>query len=88
MAGVFQGSILFLPYTNDLRDNVISDIAIYAEDTSLYSICELEFESNLWDTVEWDRTWIVDFNAGKNQLVSLGRSHNSGAIDVETWVFL
>ena len=35
-----------------------------------------EFGSNPRDTVDLDRTWFVDFNAGKNQLVSFDRSHN------------
>ena len=24
-----------------------------------------ELESNLWDTVDWGRKWLVDCNAGK-----------------------
>ena len=29
------------------------------------------------------RKWLVDFNNGKNQLVSFDRSSNTGAIDVK-----
>ena len=94
-AGVPQGSILgptlFLLYINDLPDDVICDIAIYADDTTLYSKCDrasdlwqqLELASDLRDTVDWGKKWLVDLNAGKIQLVSFDRSNNNGSIDVK-----
>ena len=98
-AGVPQGSILgptlFLLYINDLPDNVICNIGIYADDTTRYSKCDQasdlwqqlelasELESDLRDPMDWGRKWLVDFNAGKTQLVSFDRSKNTGTIDVK-----
>ena len=80
-AGVPQGSILsltvFLRFINDLSD-VACDITIYADATTFYSKwnqasdlwqqLELasEIESDLRDTVDWGKTWLDDFNAGKS----------------------
>ena len=42
-----------------------------------------ELESDLQDTVDWGRKWLVDVNAGKTQLVLFDRSKNTGAIDLK-----
>ena len=86
-AGVPEGSIigstLFLLYINYLPDDVICNIAIYADDITLYSKCDQasdlwqqlelpsELESDLRGTVHWGKKTLSHFNAGKTQLVSL-----------------
>ena len=53
-AGVPQGSILdltlFLLHINGLLNDVICNIAIYADDTALYSKCDQV--SGLWQQLE------------------------------------
>ena len=98
--GVPKDSILcrtlFLLYINDLPDDVICNIAIYADDTTLYSKCDQasdlwqqlelssELESNIRDTVDWGKKWLVDFNVWKTQLVSFDRPNSNGSSDVKT----
>ena len=40
-------------------------------------------ESDLQDTVDLGKKWLVDFNSGKTQLVSFDWSNNNGSIDVK-----
>ena len=93
--GSILGPILFLLYINDLPDNVICNIVINADDTTLHSKCDhasdlwqqlglaSELQSDLRDTVDWGKNWLVDFSAEKTQLVSFDWSNNNGSIDVK-----
>ena len=81
MLEFLKGPILVLHfsqlYINDILDDVICDIASYADDTALYFTCDQasdlwqqlelasELESDLQDTADWGRIWFVDFNAEK-----------------------
>ena len=53
-AGVHEGSILrptfFLLYINNLPDDVLCNIAIFADDTTLYFKCDQA--SNLWQQLD------------------------------------
>ena len=81
-----KASLLVL--LNDLPYDVICDIAIYIDDTTLYSKCDQacdlwqqlelasELESDLRSTMDGGKKWLVDFNAWKTQLVSSNRSNN------------
>ena len=74
---------------------IICDIAIYADDTTLYSKCDQtcnvwqqhefasELESNLRGTVDWGKKCLIDLNAGKTQLVLFDRSNDNGFIEVK-----
>ena len=92
---IIRGPTLFLLHINHLLDDVICNITIYADETTLCFICDgacdlwqqLEFASELEpdvrDTVDWGRKWLVDYNAGKTELVSFDQSNKTGAIDVK-----
>ena len=88
-SGVPQGSVigptLFLIFINDLPDCILSKLAIYADDTTLYSSLDktkdlfdkvemaAELEDDLRTVVEWGQKWLVTFNASKTKLLSINR---------------
>ena len=78
-------------------DNVICNIAICAGDTILCSKWDqssdpwqqlemaAELKSDLRDTVDWDRKWLVDFSAAKTQLVLFCQSNGTENWSVCSW---
>ena len=68
--------------------SIINDTTLYCQRdqaSDLWQQLELasELESDLQDTVDWGKKWLVDFNARKTQLVLLDWSSNSASIDVK-----
>ena len=62
--GSIRGPTLFLLYINDLPDDIICNIAIYANDTTLYSKCD-QVTDDLWQQL--DTLWT---GTGSDLLIS------------------
>ena len=87
-------------YINNLSNDGICNIVVYADDTTLYSKCSqtsdlwqllelvYELESDLWDSVNFGRKWFVNFNAAKTQLILFDRSNNTCVNEVKMGLFL
>ena len=86
---------LVLRYISDLPNDVICNILIYADDTTLYSKCEQpsdllqqlelvsELNSDLRDIVDLGTKRLGNFNTDKTQLVSFDKFINTAAIDLK-----
>ena len=74
-SGVPQGSILgpllFLIYINDMVTNIESEIFLFADDTSLFSIAsnwnlvQETLNRDLIKLSDWSNKWLISFNASK-----------------------
>jgi hypothetical protein len=85
-AGVPQGSVLgpllFLIYINDLPENLVSNIKLFADDTSLY--IEVDDEERAAETMNtdlqmiktWADQWLVKFSPNKTKLMTCSFRNN------------
>jgi hypothetical protein len=81
LAGVPEGSILgpllFLIFINDLQDNIVSKISLYADDTILLhayndrNYCENTLNNDLKQIEKWSLKWLVDFNPLKTTFINI-----------------
>ena len=85
-------AILGIFYATELSNLIGRDVI--CDITTLYFKCDQtsdqwqqlelasELESNLRNTVDQRKKWLVNVNAGKSQLLSFDQSNNNGSIDV------
>ena len=82
-SGVPQGSvldpILFLVYINELPQDIVSQVCLFADDTSIYLTLEDNGDSDTlqWDLdrlQEWESKWDMELNPSKCQVMRVTSS--------------
>ena len=79
LSGIPQGSILgpilFTIFINDLPDSVVSICKIFADDTKIYNTADkhCEIQNDIDKLLEWFSIWNLHFNAGKCNVLHIGR---------------
>ena len=85
-SGVPQGSvlgpILFLVYINNLPENIISQVRLFADDTAVYLTIEganenLTLHNDLDRLFMWESYWGMKFNPSKCKMVQVTGSRKS-----------
>jgi hypothetical protein len=87
-SGVPQGSVLgpllFVIFINDLPDNIVHNIKLYADDSKIIGIIKSENDAatlqyDIDRAVEWSHTWLMHFNIEKCKVMHIGRSNNKSS---------
>lgn len=82
-SGVPQGSVLgpllSLLYINDLPENIVSQVRLFADDTAVYitvnnSTKQHILQDDLNRLQKWEHTWDMEFNPSKCTVINITRS--------------
>ena len=76
--GSVLGPILFLIFIDDLRNVVTSGLSLFADDTKLFRTIRnpqdrLTLQDDVDAMMEWSKTWLMEFNKEKCQVLSFGQ---------------
>ena len=79
--GFVLGPLLFLLYINDLPENIKFQVSLFADATAVYlTISNLQdsqvLQFDLESLQRWERTWDMEFNPSKCQVLHIARSKN------------
>ena len=77
--GSVLGPVLFLLYINDLRDNVASNVYMFADDTKIYRpMTSHEDTTILQDDLDclqsWSAKWLLNFDLHRCKVMSITKS--------------
>lgn len=81
-SGIPQGSvlgpILFSIFINDLPDNIVSNVMIFADDTKIYNSDSNSniLQEDLNRLFAWSTDWLLPFNIDKCKVLHYGRNNN------------
>ena len=85
VSGIPQGSVLgpllFVIYINDLPDNVLSSILLFADDTKIFKEVNslndsLVIQRDIDELVRWSKDWLLKFHPDKCHVLTLGKLTN------------
>ena len=75
--GTILGPILFLIYINDLPNEILSPVRLFADDTKIYrKLSDIEsdtskIQADLNRMSEWTKIWQLSFNPGKFEVMRI-----------------
>lgn len=86
--GFCLGPYLFLLYINDIVDNINTNIRLFADDTSLFTVIENAdsipiLNEDIYNIAKWSHEWCIILNPTKTSTMTFTRKRNSNIPNVK-----